>query len=193
MTKPIDLLIVNAAQVATCANAGPKRGAALADAGIIPDGALAIDGGVIVATGASAALAARYTARTRIDATGKVLCPGFVDCHTHLVFGGARVAEFERKLAGATYQELLAAGGGILSTMRATRAAPLAELVATGKRRLAALLRLGATTVEIKSGYGLDKASELKILAAVADLAATTPLDLIPTVLGAHAVPPEYA
>jgi imidazolonepropionase len=193
MTKPIDLLIVNAAQVATCAGAGPKRGAALADVGVIPDGALAIDGGVIVATGPTAALEARFTARTCIDATGKVLCPGFVDCHTHLVFGGDRVAEFERKLAGATYQELLAAGGGILSTMRATRVAPLAELVATGKRRLAAMLRLGATTVEVKSGYGLDTASELKILAAVAELAATTPLDLAPTFLGAHAVPPEYA
>ncbi len=192
MTKPIDLLIVNAAQVATCAGAGPKRGAALADAGIIPDGAVAIDGGVIAAVGPAAALEARFTARTRIDATGKVLCPGFVDCHTHLVFGGERVAEFERKLAGATYQELLAGGGGILSTMRATRKATLASLVEAGRRRLAAMLRLGTTTVEIKSGYGLDTASELKILAAVAELAAATPLDLAPTFLGAHAVPPEY-
>ena len=128
---------------------------------------MAVDDGVIVEIGPAAALNARYTPRTRLDATGKVLCPGFVDCHTHLVFGGERVAEFERKLAGATYQELLAAGGGILSTMRATRAAPLDSLVRTGQRRLAALLKLGTTTVEIKSGYGLDAANELAALPGV--------------------------
>ncbi|HRA67814.1 MAG TPA: imidazolonepropionase [Caldilinea sp.] len=193
MRQSIDLLLTNAAQVITCAAPGPKRGAALADVGLMEDGAVAVDDGVIVEIGPAAALNARYTPRTRLDATGKVLCPGFVDCHTHLVFGGERVAEFERKLAGATYQELLAAGGGILSTMRATRAAPLDSLVRTGQRRLAALLKLGTTTVEIKSGYGLDAANELKMLAAIEQLAATAPLDIVPTFLGAHAVPPEYA
>lgn len=189
----IDLLIVNAAQIATCASAGPKRGAALADAGLIAEGAIAIDGGQIMAVGPTAELEASYTARRRLDATGKVLCPGFVDCHTHLVFGGNRVAEFERKLAGATYQELLAAGGGILATMRATRAASQEELVASGTRRLASMVRLGTTTVEIKSGYGLDTADELKMLATIEALAATTPLDIAPTFLGAHATPPEFA
>jgi len=193
MTTSIDLLLTNAAQVVTCAGIGPKRGAALADVGVIADGAVAIDNGVIVAVGPAAEVAAHYTARTQIDVAGKVLCPGFIDCHTHLVFGGDRVTEFERKLAGATYQELLAAGGGILSTMRATRAAALSELVETGRRRLATMLQLGATTVEIKSGYGLDTATELKLLAAIEALATSTPLDIVPTFLGAHATPPEYA
>lgn len=193
MTEHIDLLLTNAAQVVTCAGPGPKRGAALADAGVIPEGAVAIDAGVIVAVGPTAEVTAQYTARTQIDVAGKVLCPGFVDCHTHLVFGGDRVAEFERKLAGATYQALLAAGGGILTTMRATRAASLVELVATGRRRLEAMLRLGTTTVEIKSGYGLDTATELKLLTAIETLAASTPLDIIPTLLAAHAIPPEFA
>jgi imidazolonepropionase len=138
-------------------------------------------------------VASRYTAHTHVDVAGKVLCPGFVDCHTHLVFGGERVAEFERKLAGVTYQELLAAGGGILSTMRATRAASHTELVETGRRRLATMLQLGTTTVEIKSGYGLDTATELKLLAAIETLAEHTPLDIVPTFLGAHATPPEFA
>ncbi len=139
----VDLLLVNAAQVVTCAAAAPKRGVALADAGVVTDGALAISDGVVVAVGATANLQGRFRARTLLDVAGKVLCPGFVDCHTHLVFGGERVAEFERKLAGATYQELLAAGGGILATMRATRRATIDELVAAAHRHLQAMLRLG--------------------------------------------------
>ncbi len=192
MPETVDLLIHSAAQVVTCAG-GPKRGAALGDAGVIADGAVAVDGGLIVAAGPSAELRARYRGRRELDATGKVICPGFVDCHTHLVFGGERVAEFERKLAGVTYQELLAAGGGILSTMRATRAASLEELVATGMQRLRAMLRLGTTTVEIKTGYGLDTVHEMKLLAAIAELAGATLLDIVPTLLAAHAVPPEFA
>ena len=192
MPETVDLLIHSAAQVVTCAG-GPKRGAALGDAGVIADGAVAVDGGLIVAAGPSAAVRARYRGRRELDATGKVICPGFVDCHTHLVFGGERVAEFERKLAGVTYQELLAAGGGILSTMRATRAASLEELVTTGKERLHAMLRLGTTTVEIKTGYGLATAHEIKLLAAIAELAGATLLDIVPTLLAAHAVPPEFA
>ena len=193
MAQSIDMMLVNAAQVVTCAAPEAKRGAALADAGVVTDGALAIDEGVIVAVGETAALRQHFRARTELDVTGKVLCPGFVDCHTHLVFGGERVAEFERKLAGATYQDLLAAGGGILSTMRATRSATLEELVAAGRRHLQAMLRLGTTTVEIKSGYGLDTTTELKLLAAIEQLAATAPQDIVPTLLAAHAVPPEFA
>ena len=192
MPETVDLLIHSAAQVVTCAG-GPKRGAALGDAGVIADGAVAVDGGLIVAAGPSAAVRARYRGRRELDATGKVICPGFVDCHTHLVFGGERVAEFERKLAGVTYQELLAAGGGILSTMRATRAAPPTRLLADAHARLDAMLRLGTTTVEIKTGYGLDTAHEMKLLAAIAELAGATLLDIVPTLLAAHAVPPEFA
>jgi len=193
MAESIDLMVVNAAQVVTCAAPGPKRGAALADVGVVADGALAINDGVIVAVGETAALRGRFRARTQLDVAGKVLCPGFVDCHTHLVFGGERVTEFERKLAGATYQALLAAGGGILATMRATRHAALDELVASGRRHLQSMLRLGTTTVEIKSGYGLDTATERKLLAAIEQLAATAPQEIVPTFLAAHAVPPEYA
>lgn len=192
MAELVELMLVNAAQVVTCAAPEPKRRAALADVGVVTDGALAIADGVVVAVGETAALRGRFRARTQLDVTGKVLCPGFVDCHTHLVFGGERVTEFERKLAGATYQELLAAGGGILATMRATRSATLDELVAAGRRHLQAMLRLGTTTVEIKSGYGLDMATELKLLTAIEQLAATSPQDIVPTLLAAHAVPPEF-
>lgn len=193
MAETVDLLLVNAAQVITCAGPGPKRGKALADIGLIEHGAVAVDEGQIVAIGPTAALQERFRGRTHLDVGGKVVCPGFVDCHTHLVFAGDRVDEFERKLAGASYQELLAAGGGILSTMRATRAASFEALVASGQRRLQAMLRLGTTTVEIKSGYGLDTASELRMLAAIEQLAMIMPQDIVPTFLGAHALPPEFA
>ena len=172
--------------------AGPKRGAALADVGEIADGAIAVADGEIVAVGLTADLRDEYTATTEIDATGQVVCPGFVDAHTHLVFAGDRTREFERKLQGASYMEILQAGGGILSTMRATRAASLADLAAQSRSRLHEMSRLGTTTVEIKSGYGLDTASELKILEVVGLLAAEPCSEVFPTFLGAHAVPPPF-
>ena len=190
----IDLLIHNAKQLVTCAGAsGPKRGQAMQDVGLIDDGAIAIADGVIVATGPSTELRARYTARQTIDASQKVVCPGFVDCHTHLVFAGDRVNEFELRIKGATYLEIMAAGGGIVSTMHATRAATLEQLVAGARARLDEMLRLGTTTVEAKSGYGLDTATELKLMQAVDSLDRAHPIDLVPTFLGAHAIPPEYA
>ncbi|HXV44561.1 MAG TPA: imidazolonepropionase, partial [Anaerolineae bacterium] len=197
----VDLLIHNAAQLVTCASlGGPKRGEAMAEVGIISNGAVAIADGEIVAVGPSADMQADVTARETIDASGKVVCPGFVDPHTHVVYAGDRVNEFEMRIRGATYMEIMAAGGGIVSTMKATRAATVAQLVAEARPRLEAMLALGTTTVEIKTGYGLDTASELNMLQAIADLAAPSsssgqsshPLDLIPTFLGAHAVPPEY-
>lgn len=193
MAEIVDLLLVNAAQVVTCAGPGPKRGESLADVWLIEHGAVAVDEGKIVAVGATAPLQKRFRGRTCLDVAGKVICPGFVDCHTHLVFAGDRIDEFERKLAGASYRELLAAGGGILSTMRATRAASLDELVALGQRRLQAMLRWGTTTVEMKTGYGLDTAGELKMLAAIERLATSMPQDIAPTFLAAHALPPEFA
>jgi imidazolonepropionase len=163
------------------------------DVGVIVDGAVAIADGIIVACGPSGELCATYQAKHTIDATGKCLCPGFVDCHTHLVFGGERTDEFELRIKGATYLEMMAAGGGIVSTVRATREASLEQLVHDAHRRLAEMLRLGTTTVEGKSGYGLDTATELKLMQALDALQCSQPVDLVPTFLGAHAIPPEYA
>lgn len=189
----IDLLIHSAAQLVTCASpAGPKRGAAMRDVGVIADGAVAVAGGQIVAAGPSAELRARYSAAQEIDATGKVVCPGFVDPHTHVVFAGDRVAEFEQRIAGTSYLAIMAAGGGIAFTTRASRAATLEQLVAETRPRLAAMLAHGTTTAEAKSGYGLDTASELRLLAACAQLDQTQPLELVPTFMGAHALPPEF-
>jgi len=188
-----DLVICNAAQLVTCASAGaPKRGTALADVGVIPNGAVAIRDGVIVGVGESDELCATWTGKQTIDASGKVVCPGFVDAHTHVVYAGDRVGEFEMRIRGATYVEIMEAGGGILSTMRATRAATLEQLVQESNRRLEKMLSLGTTTVEVKTGYGLDTASELKMLDAIGTLDRQQSIDLVPTFLGAHAVPPEY-
>ncbi len=189
----IDLLIHSANQLITCASPdGPKRGQAMRDVGLIPNGAVAVSDGEIVAVGSSADLRADYTARETIDAGGKVVCPGFVDPHTHVVYAGDRAAEFEMRVQGASYMEIMAAGGGILSTVKVVRAAGPEQLVAESRPRLNAMLALGTTTVEIKTGYGLNTASELKMLRAIAELDAIHPADIIPTYLGAHAVPPEY-
>ncbi|NIW93681.1 MAG: amidohydrolase family protein, partial [Phycisphaerae bacterium] len=129
-----DLLIHNATQLLTCASSdGPKRGPAMADVGLITNGAIAISDGEIVAVGPSAEVRADYTARETVDASGKVVCPGFVDPHTHVVYAGDRVAEFELRIKGATYMEIMAAGGGIVSTMQAVREASLAQLVAESR------------------------------------------------------------
>ncbi|HEY8187529.1 MAG TPA: imidazolonepropionase [Pyrinomonadaceae bacterium] len=127
-----------------------------------------------------------------IDAGGRVLMPGFVDAHTHPVFAGTRAGEFEERASGATYQEIAARGGGIQSTVRATREATLDELVSAGKRYAGWFLRTGTTTVEAKSGYGLTVEDELKILRAIKQLNRETQLRYVPTFLGAHDIPPEY-
>jgi imidazolonepropionase len=189
----IDLLIHHAAQLVTCASPdGPRRGDGLADVGLIPDGAVAVADGEIVGVGTSDDLLAEYTARETLDVSNKVVGPGFVDPHTHLVYAGDRVSEFEMRIQGATYTEIMQAGGGILSTTRATRAATVEELVAASRPRLDAMFALGTTTAEVKTGYGLDAESELTMLQAIAALDAAHPADLVPTFLGAHAVPPKY-
>lgn len=127
-----------------------------------------------------------------IDVEGRWITPGLVDCHTHLVFGGSRAGEFERRLQGVSYEEIARAGGGIVSTMTATRAASEDELVAAARPRLLNLLREGVTTIEIKSGYGLETATELKQLAAARTLGRSCPVDVQTTFLGAHALPPEF-
>jgi imidazolonepropionase len=189
----VDLLVHSAAQVATCASPdGPRRGKAMDDAGVVADGAVAIKDGRIVAVGASEDLLARYVAEEELDATGCVVCPGFVDPHTHAVFAGDRVDEFERRIRGETYQQIAAAGGGILSTVRATRAAAVPSIVDQSLARLDEMLQFGTTTVEVKTGYGLDAASEMKLLRAIDRLDRTGPFELVPTFMAAHTVPPEF-
>ena len=189
---PIDFLIHSATQLVTCASDHPKRGAEMTDLGLIEGGAVAVDDGFIIDVGSSAELGSRYQPRTTINANGKVVCPGFVDAHTHVVYAGDRAAEFEMRIRGATYQEIAAAGGGILSTVQQVRDAMVGQLVAETRPRLDAMLRLGTTVVEVKTGYGLDLDSELHMLQAIEQLDVSQPIGLIPTFLGAHAIPPEY-
>lgn len=192
-----DLVVINAGQLVTAAgySGRPKRGSELAELGIITDGAVAVKEGLITAVGATAAVMEQVEAAegaTLIDAGGKVVLPGLVDPHTHLIFAGSREDEFEMKIRGAAYLDILAKGGGILSTVRSTRAAGEAELVRVGKKYLAEMLSQGTTTAEVKSGYGLTVADELKQLRAIRTLQKTQPVELVPTFLGAHAIPEEY-
>jgi imidazolonepropionase len=185
------MLVHNASQLLTLAG-GPQRGADLGRLEIIPGGAVLLRGDRIERVGRSDELLAAYPTEERLDAGGMCVLPGFVDPHTHLVWAGDRAAEFELRLQGKTYLEILAAGGGILSTVRATRAASLEQLKAETCRRAEALFRHGTTTAEVKTGYGLETESELRQLQAILELDAEGPLELVPTYLGAHAVAPEY-
>jgi len=188
-----DLVITNIGQLVTCASGNrPKRGADMRDVGIIENGAVAINGGLLVAVGTSDEITAEYTSDESIDADGKVVCPGFVDPHTHIVFAGDRLNEFELKIQGAEYLDILAAGGGIVSTVKQTRDASFESLVDQSRRRLDKMLACGTTTGEIKTGYGLDAETELKMLRVIEELDKTHPIDLVPTFLAAHAVPPEF-
>ncbi len=191
-TMNVDVLI-HSATIATCASAGQaKRGAAMREIGAIEHGAIAIKDGIIIEVGASLALRERYRADVEIDAAGRAICPGLIDPHTHVVYAGHRAADFEMKLNGASYLDILAAGGGVIGTMRAVRQASLDSLVAQSGARLAMMLAHGTTTAESKTGYGLNISGELKQLHAMQKLALTQPLELVPTFLGAHATPPEY-
>jgi len=163
--------------------------------GIVEDGALGWKDGVLVFAGPMAGLPAAPEALAGevIDAHGRWITPGLVDCHTHLVFGGDRGGEFEQRLQGASYEEIARAGGGIVSTVRATRAADADALLAQSLPRARALLADGATTVEIKSGYGLDFEGERRMLQVARRIGGETGLTVRTTFLGAHALPPEYA
>jgi imidazolonepropionase len=189
------LVLRHAAQLAGVTAPGERRrtGPALRQVGIVADGAVVVEGERIAWLGPTGDLPPVPDGADVLDLAGKVVIPGLVDSHTHLVFAGDRVDEWERRLAGATYQEISAAGGGILSTVRAVRAASRRDLAALVRPRLERLLSFGVTTVEVKSGYGLSLADELRCLEVVADLNETGPFELIPTFLGAHAVPAEYA
>jgi len=180
-------------QLITCAGPAPRRGAAQRDVSIVTDGAVAWDAERVVYAGPDAGLPADAPAGAdAIDGSGFSLVPGFVDAHTHALYAGDRLDELRRRLAGATYAEIAASGGGIVSTVAATRAASEDELVARTRRRLDEMLACGTTTVEIKSGYGLDVENELKMLRAIRRLAAAVPIDIVPTFMGAHEIPVDF-
>jgi imidazolonepropionase len=187
--------IINIGQLVTLAGpARPRVGRELGELGITKDAALLIEDGRIVAAASYAQLRTKISPHTVvIDAQGRCVTPGFIDAHTHLVFAGNRAAEFEQRIAGASYQQIAAAGGGILSTVALTRAASEDGLLAIARKHRDWMLRGGTTTIEAKSGYGLDHATELKMLRVIARLNAEGPLEIIPTLLAAHTVPPEFA
>lgn len=185
------MLIHSASQLVTVAG-GPQRGSALGQLGLIENGAVLIQGQTIAAVGSSDKLRAAYPGETEIDASGCVVMPGFVDPHTHLIWAGDRAAEFEQRLQGKTYLEILATGGGILSTVRATRAATRDTLLDETRIRLRTMLAHGTTTAEAKTGYGLEIETEIKMLQALLALDKEGLLDLAITFLGAHAIAPEY-
>ncbi len=196
MTTPTATLVVeHLDQLYTVAGPWPRRGAAQAALPAITDGAVAVAGETIIAAGDTADVlrGIRRDDRTlTVDGRGRSLVPGFVDPHTHVVFAGDRREELRRRLGGEAYADIAAAGGGILSTVRATRASSEEELVEQTAVRLAEMLRAGTTTAESKSGYGLDTASEVRMLRANQRLAEIQPVELVSTFCGAHEVPPEY-
>lgn len=185
------MLIHSASQLLTL-QGGPQRGSMLGRLGIIPDGAVLIRDGLIADVGSSADLRAAHPDEPALDAAQRVVMPGFVDPHTHLVWADDRAAEFEMRLQGKTYLEIMAAGGGIVSTMRTTRGASHADLLSQTRARAESIFRHGTTTVEAKTGYGLETQSELRQLAVLLDLDQAGPLEIVPTFLGAHAIPSEY-
>jgi imidazolonepropionase len=188
-----DLLIYDAAQVITVASPdGPKRGEAMGKLGIISDAAVAIRDGRILDIGPSSELRSQVRAARSLYAGGHLVLPGFVDPHTHLVWAGERADEFEMRIGGASYLQIMAAGGGIMSTVRQTRAASVEELLAQTRPRLQRMLDHGTTTVEIKTGYGLNTKDELKQLQAIRRLQGESSLTIVPTFLGAHAIPDEF-
>lgn len=185
-----DLLITGAAEVLTMAGGkGPRWGDDQQDLGLVRGGAVAVKGGRILKVGTAAQLKG-IKARKKLDVEGRVVMPGFVDAHTHLVFAGSREREVEMKVAGYSYQSIAKEGGGILSTVEATRKASKAELMEEALDRLDRMLLHGTTTAEAKSGYALDPKGEVRMLEVVRDLGAEHPVRLVPTFLGAHAIPP---
>lgn len=185
MTDPIDTIWLNA-RITTLASGAPGLG-------IIEQGAIAAKDGRIAWVGPMAELPASLAPRETVDLEGRWVTPGLIDCHTHLVYGGDRAREFEMRLGGASYEEIARAGGGIISSVSATRAASEAELTTSALRRLDALLAEGVTTIEIKSGYGLDLDSELRMLRVARQLADHRRVAIATTCLSAHALPPEFA
>ncbi len=189
------LAVINCKQLITLA--GPPRprvGAEMRELSVISDGAMLVLNERIEKVGTRKQIEPSIGAKcTVVDAGGRIILPGFVDAHTHPVFAGTRVGEFEERAGGASYQQIAARGGGIKSTVRATQAATLDELLQAGRRYAKWFLRSGTTTVEAKSGYGLSVEDEIKLLRAIKRLGQETPLRYVPTFLGAHDIPSEYS
>ena len=196
-TPQVDLIIIHANELVTMDTAYgvPRVGSNMKNLAVIQDGAVAIYRGSIIFVGTTQELIANFPPSAEtviIDATNRLVTPGFIDPHTHIIFDGYRENELEMKLSGKSYMEILESGGGILKTVKATREAALARLIKNGKNILSRMLEYGTTTIETKSGYGLDTENEIKSLLAAKELNLEQPIDIISTFLGAHAVPPEY-
>ncbi|PYQ13608.1 MAG: imidazolonepropionase [Acidobacteria bacterium] len=192
--READLILEHAAQLATPLGPAPCTGPSLGNLRVVPDGAVAAAGETLVFVGPSRDLPSKVRLKSgglRLDVSGKTLLPGFVDPHTHLPFAGSRAQEFKMRLAGRSYEEIAVAGGGILSTVEATRAADVPGLASLSVARLDRMLEGGTTTCEAKSGYGLSLEAELKQLRVVREVAAFHPVEIVSTFLGAHAVPKE--
>ena len=188
-------LLRNARQLLTLrGDSGPRRGAELAELAIVDKGAVLVKDGLIVDAGPARRIEKLPLARRarEIDAAGRVVMPGFVDSHTHLIFGRPRLVDYEMRLAGASYAEIAVAGGGIQSSVQAVRSMPAARLETQARASIAAMARHGTTTLEAKSGYALDESGEIKTLRVLSKLDGE-PLDIVPTYLGAHIPPPEYS
>ena len=194
-----NMIIKNAAELVTCSGFAAKKGKDMADLHVIEDGAVIIREGLIEAVGATGDIEKQFKKTgadlsdfDMIDAHGKAVLPGFVDSHTHFVFGGYRAEEFSWRLRGDSYMEIMQRGGGIVNTVNATRQASAEEVIGSGIKRLDSMLSFGVTTTEGKSGYGLDRETEIKQLEVMAHLDKIHYIDVVPTFLGAHAVPQEY-
>jgi imidazolonepropionase len=188
------LAVVNIGQLVTLAGpARPRVGSELRELGVISDAALLIEDGRVAAAGPYHEIKSKGLPHEVVDAQGRCITPGFVDAHTHMVFAGNRAAEFDQRIAGASYQQIAAAGGGILSTVKATRAASEDDLLAESRRHRDWMLRSGTTTAEAKSGYGLERDTELRMLRVIRKLDSEGPTQVVPTLLAAHTLPPEFA
>jgi imidazolonepropionase len=192
--KGNNLIIKNASELVTCSGFKAKQGKEMSDLKIIYDGSVVIEEGNIKAVGKTEEILSRFNENDYevIDATGKAVLPGFVDSHTHFVFGGYRAEEFSWRLRGDSYMEIMKRGGGIVNTVEATKKASKEELIREAKKRLDSMLAFGVTTVEGKSGYGLDFETEIKQLEVMEELDKAHSIDIVKTFLGAHAVPKDY-
>jgi imidazolonepropionase len=189
-----NMIIKNASEVVTCSGFTAKKGKEMSDLGIIEKGAVVVEDGIIKAVGPQSEILQKYDEEKYdvLDADGKALLPGFVDSHTHYIWGGYRAEEFSWRLRGDDYMDIMNRGGGILSSVRQTKAASKEELYRDGMKRLDSMLSFGVTTVEGKSGYGLDFDTEIKQLEVMQDTDRDHPIEVVKTYLGAHAVPKEY-